>query len=95
MSLVADLRRCIEVARGEPQTLSVVGAHILIAAADAEKIADALDRDARFVAALNRISQHPIVTPISGRPDLGLPPTPSCQEIARAALVGRREDPTS
>lgn len=36
--------------------------------------------------ALERIAWHPIENPIAGRPSLGVPPYPSCQDIARAAL---------
>ena len=39
-----------------------------------------------LLGALEAIKRHPVVAPIHGRADLGIPSIPSCQEMARAAI---------
>lgn len=47
----------------------------------------------RLREALEKIEEHPIRTPVAGRPCAGLPGYPACPDIARAAL--RREPSTA
>lgn len=56
-----------------------------------EIMANAAIREERdiFQKALERISRHPVSTPLLGRPSLGIAGWPSCQEIASTALEGQ------
>lgn len=52
-----------------------------------------LSRLAEAQEALREIVAHPMAYSIMGRPDLGLPAIPSCQDIARAALPKEKPAP--
>lgn len=54
----------------------------------ADQLTALLARLAEVEKALERIAQHPIETPIGGRPSLGIEGWPSCQAIARDAING-------